>query len=133
MGQTLLVEQIQDGEKLVRAILEEGAVDVQAAFWIAEEETSQPYLHVVSADVLRLGRRETYGKIRRVIRTMNQPFWIQLDDVKLIDPSRPLAQEVLQRLKQHPGPYPLRAGGAYLGGDYVDQYYIYPSSVLVHS
>lgn len=131
MGQTLLVEQIQDGEKLVRAIHEDG-VDVQAAFWMADDESSLPYLHIVSDDVPRMGRGETYGRIIRVLRRMDQPFWVRFDEVKLVDPSRPLAQDIIERLNRNPGPYALRANATYLGGEYVDQYYIYPSTVLVH-
>lgn len=131
MGQTLLVEQIKDGETLVRTILDEG-VEVQAAFWMAEDDTSLPLLHIVSEDVLRLGRGPTYDKINGVLRRMDQPFWVRFDEVKLVDPSRPLARDILDRLDRNPGPLPLRGGGEYLGGDYVNQYFIYPSTVLVH-
>jgi hypothetical protein len=131
MGQTLLVEQIRDGETLVRALLDDG-VDVQAAFWMAEDDTSVPLLHIVSDDLPRLGPLETYRKIGRVMRRMDQPFWIPFDGVNLVDPSRPLGQDVLERLSRNPGPLPLRGGGEYLGGDYVNQYFIYPSTVLAH-
>ena len=131
MGQTLMVEQIRDGEALVRALRDDG-VDVQAAFWMAEDDTSLPLLHIVSDDLLRLGPRETYGKILRVLRRMDQPFWIPFDGTKLVDPSRPLGQDVLQRLSRNPGPLPLRGGGEYLGGEYVNQFFIYPSTVLAH-
>jgi hypothetical protein len=131
MAQTLLVEQIRDGETLARAIAESG-IDVQAAFWMADDETSMPLLHIVSEDVLQFGSAPTYGAIIRVIRDMDQPFWVRFDEVTLVDPSRPLAQDVIQRLSRNPGPLPLRGGGEYLGGDYVNQYFIYPTTVLAH-
>lgn len=131
MGQTLLVEQIRVGETLARSIAESG-VDVQAAFWMAEDEISMPLLHIVSEDVLRAGSAPTYDATIRVIRAMDQPFWVRFDEVTLVDPTRPLAQDALLRLSRNPGPLPFRGGGESLGGDYVNQYFIYPSTVLAH-
>jgi len=131
MGQTLLVEQIRDGETLARAIAEDG-IDVQAAFWMADDETSMPLLHIVSDDVLRLGPAPTYDAIIRVLRRMDKPFWVRFDEITLLAPSRLLAQDVLERLSRNPGPLPLRGGGEYLGGEYVNQFFIYPSTVLAH-
>ena len=57
---------------------------------------------------------------------MPQPFWVSPFDVKLVEPTDPIARDVLAIQEQRDGKLPLRSGCQRLGGVTIDAIYAYP-------
>ncbi len=127
MDQIPLVEHvIQDGQKLVDRLIQEG-FPVIAAGWIKVSESSQWHLYIISPVVENEGRNKGYRRVHAVVRQMQaEDSWIEPLDVKLMDPTDPVA-EALTKMQRRPASHiPLRFGGVVLGGLSIDGAFIYP-------
>jgi hypothetical protein len=125
---TLVNMQIDDGQRLLDRLAEEG-VPVVAAFWAKESESGQWFLYIATPLVGAEGvTRPAYRRVNAVIRRMSAPFWIDPLEVKLVAPTDPAAQDVLAAHRHAPGPLvsPIRWGGTRLGGVSVEGAYFYP-------
>jgi hypothetical protein len=125
--ETLVADQIKDGEKLAHELVEAG-LPVVAVFWLKTHEDSKWYFYVVSPDA-GSGVRDAYRKIHAVMRAMPQPLWVGFFDVKAIAPSDPLAEAVLALQRKHGGETPMRYGFSRLGDRTIEGGYFYPPPV----
>jgi hypothetical protein len=124
---TLVSEQIDDGEKLVRKLSEKG-FEVSAAFWILATDDAQWSFYIVSPLVESEGLAKAYRRLHEVARQIPQPSWIDPLNVKLIGPSSPIAHDVLAIHARTSGPQvsPIRWGGKTLGNLSIEEAYLYP-------
>src|SRR5690349_13478687 len=105
---TLVREQIDGGERLIRQALASG-FDVRAALWAKIEGDGQWYLYLVTPEVENRDPRIGYGKLAAVERGLERSWSHPLEQidrygVKLISPNHPLAQGVLEEYRRCPGP-----------------------------
>lgn len=129
---TLVTEQIDAGERLLRQLRSDG-FDVTAGFWLQASEEGAWRFCMVSPLVETEGLAQAYRRLHPVIWKMPQPFWIDPLEVRLIGPSNPIAQDVLAVQARLPSPLvsPIRWGGNRLGNLNVEGAYIYPLSARV--
>jgi hypothetical protein len=127
MGQeTLVGDQIQDGQRLVDRLTQDG-FEVAAAFWLKADADSQWYLYIVSPIVDAEGLHRAYRRIHPIIWQMQeQPSGVDPFDVKLIGPRDPLAAAVLAIQHGYPRRSALRYGGGRLVDVTIDGAYLYP-------
>jgi hypothetical protein len=124
---TLVTEQIDDGDKLVRKLSEEG-FEASAAFWILVTEDSHWYFYIVSPVVESDGLATAYRRLHDIARKIPRLSWIDPLKIKLIGPSNPIAQDVLDILYRTSGPNvsAIRWGGKRLGNVSIEEAYLYP-------
>jgi hypothetical protein len=121
----LVNEQIEAGKRLLERLVEEG-VKVMAACWIKESESSFWELHITSSLVKNGGvLRPALGRILTLIKTMPQPFWIELSDIRLEEPGSSLSKAVQKLMRTNPGKLPRGLGSGSLGDISIDSAYIY--------
>ncbi|MDR3632691.1 MAG: hypothetical protein P4L84_02585 [Isosphaeraceae bacterium] len=120
----LVIEEIDAGERLVRAFDE--YEPVKAAFWLKASDEEQRYLYLASDGIDDTNFDVAYGEVLRLANQMRSPY---LDPfrVKLISGQDPLAQSAVDINRRFRGPIATRFGGKSFGGLSVDDVYIYPS------
>ncbi len=126
--ETLVEMQIEDGQKLVNRLVEEG-VPVNAAFWAKESPSGEWFLYLVTPLVGDDGaRRPAYRRVNAVIRQIPAPFWIHPLQVKVVGAKNPIAQDVLAVQQRVGGPRacPTWWGGTKLGELSIEGAYFYP-------
>jgi hypothetical protein len=127
---TLVESQINEGQKLIDRLVENG-IAVLAACWMKESDGGLWYLYLVTPLVGEDGsRRPAYRRINAVIRAMSQPLGIDPYQKKVVGPSEPVGQAILDLQRRYAGRLPLWYGEATLGGVSIDAAYIYPPRVL---
>ena len=126
----LVVNQLDDGRTLVEELPRRG-FDVAAGFWLKPSETGKWSFYIVSPLVESASPREAYRQLAQHVRAMPQPFWISPLEIRLLDPSNPLARDVLEVTGQYPGVRAPRLPwrGYWLGNISVDEAYIYAAPV----
>jgi len=124
---TLVNKYIDDGERLIKQLPQEG-FEVTAAFWLKASEDDEWDFYLVSPVVEAEGLAQAYRQLHPLIRRMPQPFWLDPLEVKLIGPADPIAQDVLGVQSRAGGPpgYPIRWGGKKLGNVSIEEAYFYP-------
>jgi hypothetical protein len=124
---TLVEKQIEDGQKLVEALLQ-GGFDMTAALWFKDSENGKWYFTIVSPLVDAEGTTTAYGRLHPLARTMPQPLSIDWLEIRLIGPSHPIAKAVIAALGRMPGPRvgPIPYRGNWLGNVSIDGAYFYP-------
>jgi hypothetical protein len=123
MDQGPLVErQINDGLCLAQELARDD-FDVTAAFWLKEGEDGQWFLYIASRDVDEKGPIAAYGIMAQTLRR-KPDLGIGPFDVKLIEASSPITQDVLRIRRPTPG-IPSHFYGSYLGKHLTDEAYIY--------
>jgi hypothetical protein len=94
----LVIQQIQDGEKLIEQLRREG-FDVAAAFWVKYQgdESDSWYFTIVSSEPEKVGRHSAYRAIHAAIQKVPAPWgpWISQSELMLMRPNDALAAEVL--------------------------------------
>src|SRR5262245_54444717 len=104
---TLVDSQIQDGQKLIDRLIQEG-FPVTAASWVKESESGRWYLYIATPVVPpQGGTLEAYRRLNAVKRQMPQPFWIGLFRVKVVGARSPLAEAVRELHRRYPGSRPI--------------------------
>jgi hypothetical protein len=130
MDQATLVEgQLQDGEKLLARLAQEG-FPVTAACWVHEGESGQWFLYIASPVVDVEGSMKAYRRALPLVLQMPQPFVIHPLEVKIIGTADALAKDVAAARDRCPGKSPGWFRGDRLGNVSIDGAYIYPPPVL---
>jgi hypothetical protein len=126
---TLVESQIEDGEKLIHRLIEDG-FPVTVAAWIKESESGSWYLYIASPVVDQDVRFGGYRRLHALMRQMPQPFWLDLFAVKLLETTDSLTEALLTARQRYPVERPVRLGEALLGVRSIDGAYIYPPITL---
>lgn len=131
---TLVREQIEGGEKLIRKLFERG-FDVLAAFWGKTEYDGRFYLYLVAPQVDMLGVPSGYGEVSAAQAELEREgiHWMEQIDsfsVNLISPNHPLALGVLKRYREDPDMRPSLPRDTFLNSEFVENAFIYPPSLF---
>ncbi|MFO0809111.1 MAG: hypothetical protein U0746_10840 [Gemmataceae bacterium] len=124
---TLVVETIDAGEKLVAALIASG-FDVLAAGWIKEDEGGQWYLYIVSPLVDAPGPTAAYRKLNPIYKDLvdKGPLPIDLFDIKLVSPNDAIGKALVEFAPKHAGPLISGYRRPYLGGVPIQEARLYP-------
>ncbi len=145
MDQNELVrELIDDGERLIKTLVEEG-IEVQLAFWAKPTEDGKWFLYIATTLVDNAGPKAAYRQVITTIRKMPD-LWIDPLEVKVIGIKDSLAEAALNVVKprvprdspyagQNPKPRPGMkwVGATSFAGISMDGACIYPPSQPVAS
>jgi hypothetical protein len=123
---SLVINQIDDGKKLVNLLIEKG-FDVLAAFWVRTTEDGQWTLYIASGEVDGKGVATAHRELYSVYRSIPDA-WVLLSDVKLIGANDPMTKEVLEIQNRFPSRLATRSRRKLLGDLAIDEVYIYPIS-----
>jgi hypothetical protein len=126
MGQGTLVEKkVQDGQRLIDRLAEQG-VAVVAASWVKENESDQWYLYLATPLVGEDGSKTAaYRRVGPLILNMQQEgIWIEPLEIKVIGPHDPIARDILAH-RPRIG-VPAWFLGSRLGDIPIDEAYVYP-------
>jgi hypothetical protein len=83
---TLLEKQIEAGERFVREF--HMYAPVRAAFWVKDDEASEPWLYVASDQIMDDNFDVGYEEVGRISDELQDP-WFDLNRVKLISATGP--------------------------------------------
>jgi hypothetical protein len=124
----LVDEQIEDGQKLISQLVEEG-FDVTVACWVRHRlsEEHEWFFYIVSERVEKDGLRAAALVVHQAIHRIPPPWgpWITVSTLRLAGVNEPIAKEVLAFREHYPGRKWLP--GANLGSQIIEQAYIYPA------
>ena len=119
---TLVNEQIDDGQRLVDHLRQNG-FDVVVAFWVLTSEEGLWFLYiasdVVDDDGLAAAYRVVYRELSRI-----SVRWVSRSDIKLVGRQNPIA---LDAVAYRSSLLTTRYGGRKLGNMIVEDAYIYPN------
>jgi hypothetical protein len=124
---TLVGDQIVDGMKLIHKLNAEG-VQVDAACWIKHPDADKWYLYVATPLVDR-GDREAYRRLHEIVRAMPMPFWIDPFQIRLIASGHSIAKAITALYQGRNSVLPARYRETSLGGEAVEEAYVYPPEV----
>jgi hypothetical protein len=127
MDTELLVEQKDDGQRLVEQLVRDG-FEVRASFWLkpSEESAWQLYLALPLVDPSNPSNLSTaYRKVYSSLSKLPSP-WVSFSDIKLIDESSPIAQAAVEVRDRRVAPGATIYRGKSLGGITIGEAYIYP-------
>ena len=128
MAQATLVEMnIQDGQRLIDRLIQDG-VTVSGAAWVKESESGDWYLYLVTPLVgADGGKKSAYHRVNEVIRQMQQEgILTEVPEKKVVGPHDPIAKDMLAHRGGRPTRIPTRFEGARLGELAVDEAFLYP-------
>ena len=130
---TLVTEMIDDGKRILEQ-LAQGGFEITAALWLKKAEDSQWYFYIVSPLATSQKASDGYGRLLMLIRRVPD-LWIDPIEVRLIEPSHPIAKDVLAIHNRALGlkPSPIRWGGNMLGSIDIEGAYLYPLPVMASS
>jgi hypothetical protein len=115
----------EEGERFVKRLITSG-FDVTAAFWARESDVERWYLYIVSKAVAESGEFRAYREANTVLRSMSEQNFTT-SDLKLVAAASPIAQEVLEILRQSPIGTPIRVRKHFLGDVAIQDAWIYPT------
>ena len=125
MDYELLVDaQIEDGKALI-AQLTRGGFDVSVAFWVKTSEEGLWFLYVGSRSVGSMPLADVYRVAYSALRQIPNAS-ISLSQIKLIEPSNPIAVDAMEVRDRYPARLATRYRGKTLGDVSIDEAYIYP-------
>lgn len=124
---TLVAEVIEDGRKLVAALIAAG-ISVERAFWLQASEEDFWFLYIVT-DLADQGPAVVYQRIYAIYRQLNLQ-WLDVSAIKAIRPSSQIAQDVGALVARRGDRLPTRVGSTTLGSIPIDHGYIYPASTF---
>jgi hypothetical protein len=104
---TLVENQIDDGQRLLTRLAEEG-VDVRAACWGKPFDKHRWSLYIATPAVDEKGLLRAYGPVLRILRSLGDVS-ITDSDINLIGAKHPMAEAALAFRRfphKHPMPYP---------------------------
>lgn len=125
MDQELLVDrQIDDGEKLLSQLVRSG-FDVTVGFWVLTSEDHSWLLYIGSTNIdpgtIGDAYRALYASLTHI-----PDVSLSLSDVRLVQPSNPIARDAIAERDRRRGRIPLRYCGKHLGNMAIEEAYIYP-------
>lgn len=127
---TLVDNQIENGQKLLDQLEEEGFV-VRVACWVKPAEEDRWTLYVATPAVDEMGILQAYRQIIRILPSLGD-VWITSSDIKLVGEKHPLAQDALDILRHFPHRAPIQSPRSMLGRMPVEEIYVYtPGKVKV--
>ena len=88
-GTTLVGVDIEGGERLTNALVQEG-LKVYAAFWFYFSDSDKWQLMVALPSVNQKGPKQAYALVQSVLDKLEPPSAISLRDVAVADPDDPL-------------------------------------------
>jgi hypothetical protein len=121
----LVADRVEDGERLVLQLVHDN-FDVTAAFWLKLSEESRWYLYIVSKLVDDKGLAAAYQDVLNSLDKLAEPR-IDWSEIKLIEPTHPMARDVIKARKRYVGKVPTRYQGGQLGGMGIEEALIYPA------
>lgn len=122
---TLVEPQIDSGQRLLDRLAAAGFV-VRSACWIKPPDDGRWSLYIATPAVDQVGPLEAYGRVTRVIQSLGD-VWISSNDVKLVSEHHPLVRDSLDLLRSFPHRRPISSPRSLLGGQPVEEVYVYPS------
>jgi hypothetical protein len=124
---TLVEQQIDEGQKLIEKLLQHG-FEVSAAFWLKASEDGKWRYYLVAPAVDVEGLVNAAKQLHPVVYSTPRPVWINPLEINLIGPSHPLAKDVIAIHDRTAGPAvsPIRYVGNYLGDTSIEDAYLYP-------
>ena len=124
MDQDVLVDdRIDGGRGLIGALIRDG-FDVTIAFWVKTEEEGLWYLYLGSMSLGSMTLAEAYRKVYAALDRV-APGKIRLSEVKLVDPTNPIASAAFELRSGLPGLAKFFRHRR-LGSLSVEEAYIYP-------
>jgi hypothetical protein len=131
---TLVKERVTGGDKLLTKLRDRG-FEVVAACWAKTDDDGQWYLYIVSPRVDTDGRSAAYDAILGALAAMDNEWADPFErvgplDVKVLRPSQPLGQAVLEQYHRFPDSSPTWHRGSVLGSVSIDGAYIYPPTMF---
>src|SRR5690242_3730412 len=90
---TLVEKQVDDGQVLIRLLVEE-SLDVTAACWIKTSEEGIWFLYIATQEVDSSGLSAAYRKVYQILRSI-EGTCISTSDIKLIGKNNPIARDVI--------------------------------------
>ncbi|HTU91901.1 MAG TPA: hypothetical protein VMF69_17600 [Gemmataceae bacterium] len=124
---TLVEEQIDDAQKFINLLLEEG-FDVTAAAWVKPTARDEWRLYIVSKVVEEESLAAAYRALHPALQRLGMP-WLLLESIKLIGVSNPIALDILDIQRRFAARIPTRSRTPRLGEMAVDETYVYPEPV----
>jgi len=130
---TLVGNQIEDGQKLVARLVQEG-FPVKAAAWVKETDGGFWFLYLVSPVVDRQGPLKAYRRINAVIAELPQEsFGIDPFEIKVVGAADAVGKAILSARESSGGRLPSWFRGNRLGEVEIDAAYLYEPAGLPRS
>jgi hypothetical protein len=125
MDTELLVEQIDDGRKVVEQLGRDG-FETTAAFWVLEHGRSSWRLYIATPYVDDEG--DTHDAYRRLILTLERvpSKWATIADVRLLTPHHPAVSAAVDIRDRDPDGKPVFYEGRRLGDMKIQGAYVHP-------
>lgn len=119
----LVTEQIDAGAELAHDFNAKYK-PLQAVFWIKESEEKQWNLFLASDQIDDSNFERAYGEVHELLRGKSH-VWLDPFQVKVAGINHPIVKSVLDILQRYPAQLPTRLRGRMLGGQFVEDAYIY--------
>jgi hypothetical protein len=126
---TLVEVPIDEGRRFVERFAADGN-PVQAAFWAKTAEDGIWFLYVASEIFNCEGPAAAYRAVHESLRKLGK-FSVASSEIKVISPNNPIAKDVLEIMRRHPGRS--ATGSTTLGSLAVEQTIIYPAGAFTFS
>jgi hypothetical protein len=124
MDTDLLVEKIEDGERLIRQLIRD-QFDVEVAFWAKGTEEDLWRLYVASRYV-RINKSNEAFRTLYVSMGKITACSVLLSDITLLSDQDPIARDAVTLRDRHPNKEPMRFQGKRLGNSTPVELCIYP-------
>lgn len=127
MDTELLVEQKDDGQRLIEQLVRDG-FELSVGFWLKPSEDGAWQLYLASPSVDHSDPSSLNAAYRMVYASLNKlaSSWVTFSDIKLIEGNSPVAQAAIQVRNRRVAPGPTVYQGKSLGGILIGEAYIYP-------
>jgi hypothetical protein len=123
---TLVDSMTGSGWRLIDA-LERAGFGVKAAAWVRTAEDQRWSLYIVSKDLEGKGLIAGYRALADVLRQMAAPQ-LSVSTVKLVGEGTRAARDLLEAQSVQPAGWPQRAPLTSVGGEPVEEVYVYPTA-----
>jgi len=121
---TLVVDQIDDGSRLIKS-LQLAGLEVTVAFWVLPTNNEDWYLYIASPVVENEGLSEAFGQVLPHLLPGRFPS-ITHSDIRLIGSHDPMVSRAVQYRDEK---IPLKFKGRTLGKMIIDEAYLYPKEL----
>jgi hypothetical protein len=120
---TLVENQIDDGQKLLDRLSEKGFI-LRAACWVKPIDEDRWSLYIATPAVDQKGKLEAYRQLIPVLQSL-EDGWLTSSDVTLVGEKHPLVQDALDIQRRFPHKMPIPSPYSLIGGIPVDEVYVY--------
>ncbi|MCI0640395.1 MAG: hypothetical protein L0Y72_29830 [Gemmataceae bacterium] len=122
----LVTDQIKDGESLLEQLVRDG-FDVGIAFWLKSSEDEHWFLYIASDVVDQKGVQRAYREIHKSITALS-PSSVDPFEIKLVGLNDPIVSDIRKLRNPNTPRIPMRIRGIRLGGERIDEVYVYPAT-----